>query len=83
MCLRTGQSRLRSFTAIELNGELRSPSCRTCLAHKKKSAGLSPGATFGPMKNLDVFNRGPKFLSVPLSSQLTAKEMPLTKQLIY
>jgi hypothetical protein len=49
----------------------------------KKSAGLSPGATFGPMKNLDVFNRGPKFLSVPLSSQLTAKEMPLIKQLIY
>src|SRR5882724_4576141 len=53
----------------------------------KKSAGLAPGATFGPVKNLDVLtvDQNPESLLCPsrCSATLSAKEMPLTKHLIY
>ena len=53
----------------------------------KKSAGLAPGATFGPVKNLNVLtvDQNPESLLCPsrCSATLSAKEMPLTKHLIY
>jgi len=52
----------------------------------KKSAGLAPGATFGPVKNLDVLtvDQNPESALCPsrCSATLSAKEMPLTKYLI-
>jgi hypothetical protein len=53
---------------------------------QKKSAGLAPGATFGPVKNLDVLtvDQNPESVLCPsrCSATLSAKEMPLTKHLI-
>src|SRR6266508_4458418 len=51
----------------------------------KKSAGLAPGAIFGPVKNLDVLtvDQNPESRPSRCSATFTAKEMPLTKHLIY
>src|SRR6266498_6160460 len=49
----------------------------------KKSAGLAPGATFGPVKNLDVLTVDQNLCPSRCSATLSAKEMPLIKHLIY
>jgi hypothetical protein len=76
----SGNSALRS----KLRG-IKSADVPVTAFAQKKSAGLAPGATFGPVKNLDVLtvDQNPESRPSRCSATFIAKEMPLTKHLIY